>query len=104
MSEDCLMPFAKKLSSVLTIVKTIAPINAGTIPSIENPGTIHAANPNISAFTTNANSPNVTSVNGNETNFTTGFINPFTTPTTKAAIIKVVLLFTPTPGTICVTI
>lgn len=103
-SEVDLIPFTKKFNIVLTIVITIAPIKADKIPSIINPGTNQAAKPNINAFTTKANKPNVTRVIGNDINLTTGFMSALTIPTTTAAIIRAVRFEKLTPETIEATI
>ena len=72
-----------------TTLRTMAPKNAGTNPSILNPGTKAEASFNIKAFITNQKMPREISVSGNVTTFrnkpTVAFTNPITIAAIRAA-------------------
>ncbi len=82
-------------------VETIAqPNNAAKNPLTENPASVHATSPNIPAFTTSRNRPNVTMVSGSVIRTITGRTNPFTIPINNAATSNVAGPVTVTPGII----
>ncbi len=90
----------KKFSPLATTVNTIEPTKADNKFVITKPGVRYATSQRVSAFTTNRNSPRVTSVRGNVKSTNRGLTIAFANPKTIAAIRASTKVLTAKPGTI----